>query len=125
MVLIFFILLISICILVGMFGILFRIKFNLFYEKYSSFECGFNIMIKSRMPFSMRFFIVCLIFLVFDVELVLIFPFIFSISYLNYLNNILLIILFIVVLMVGLLHEWNYGGLEWRIFNKIFYTHTQ
>ena len=60
-------------ILIGV-GLSLRYKYNLDGEKIRPFECGFTPKFSARLPFSIRFFMVAIIFLVFDVELILIFP---------------------------------------------------
>jgi len=74
-------------------------------EKISPFECGFSTMFNARLPFSIRFFLIALIFLVFDVELVIIFPYVTRlVSIRNYLIRFG-IITFIIILILGLAHE--------------------
>nr|AOY39883.1 NADH dehydrogenase subunit 3 [Curculionidae sp. BMNH 1039870] len=83
-------------------------------EKSSPFECGFEPMSSSRMPFSIHFFLIAIIFVIFDVELVLLFP---SISSLKLSSPIMLsstLTLFIIILLSGLYHEWNQGALNWK-----------
>nr|QQQ88938.1 NADH dehydrogenase subunit 3 [Hyalella cajasi] len=82
-------------------------------EKVSPFECGFDPFKKSRVPFSLRFFLVTIIFLVFDVEIALLFP-----LGLMKMNSDLLFVglsglVLILILMLGLIHEWNQGALTW------------
>nr|BAF80295.1 NADH dehydrogenase subunit 3 [Culicoides wadai] len=82
-------------------------------EKMSPFECGFEPFNSSRMPFSLRFFLIAIIFLIFDVEIALLLPSIFSLK-LNYLLNWSLTILTIIlILIIGLFNEWKEGALEW------------
>merc|ERR1712012_406750 len=68
--------------LVFFLGVVFR-KINFYEEKISPFECGFTPIFNARLPFSIRSFLISLVFLVFDVELVLLFPFILSINMRN------------------------------------------
>jgi len=72
-------------------------------EKNRAFECGFTPRGSSRINFCIKFFLVGVVFLIFDVEVCLIIPLPFGHYY---------IILFLVILMVGLLYEWFYGGLD-------------
>lgn len=82
-------------------------------EKLSPFECGFNPFKKSRIPFSIRFFILTILFIIFDVEIALIMPLglILNLTKILILNFVTIII--ILILIVGLYHEWNQGTLEW------------
>nr|YP_009689636.1 NADH dehydrogenase subunit 3 [Mansonia amazonensis]QEE94339.1 NADH dehydrogenase subunit 3 [Mansonia amazonensis] len=83
-------------------------------EKSSPFECGFDPMNYSRLPFSLRFFLIAIIFLIFDVEIALILPMIMVIKSSNLLIWSLTSMFFIFILLVGLYHEWNQGALEWN-----------
>nr|YP_214881.1 NADH dehydrogenase subunit 3 [Nesomachilis australica]AAV50269.1 NADH dehydrogenase subunit 3 [Nesomachilis australica] len=82
-------------------------------EKSSPFECGFDPLSATRLPFSLRFFLIAVIFLIFDVEITLLLPM--AIIYKN--SNMLvwttISILFILALMGGTYHEWNQGALNW------------
>merc|ERR1711939_1221743 len=92
-------------ILVFLLGVLFRKKINFYEEKISPFECGFTPMFNARLPFSMRFFLISLVFLVFDVELVILFPFIINISLSDIFTINFIVRFFIIILIVGLYHE--------------------
>ena len=82
-------------------------------EKSSPFECGFDPLGTARLPFSMRFFLLAVIFLIFDVELVLLMPFpIFGFFFYS-LFRFFIVSMFIVVLLVGVFHEWREGSLDW------------
>nr|YP_004934837.1 NADH dehydrogenase subunit 3 [Trichocera bimacula]AET13101.1 NADH dehydrogenase subunit 3 [Trichocera bimacula] len=82
-------------------------------EKCSPFECGFDPKSSSRLPFSLRFFLIAIIFLIFDVEIALILPMIMIINYSNLMVWTLTSLFFIFILLIGLYHEWNQGALEW------------
>nr|AXS65616.1 NADH dehydrogenase subunit 3 [Cucujoidea sp. 43 KM-2017] len=81
-------------------------------EKNSPFECGFDPKTSARLPFSLQFFLIAVIFLIFDVEITLIFPMIFISKYINMMNYYLYMY-FIFILLLGLYHEWNQGALNW------------
>nr|QOW07338.1 NADH dehydrogenase subunit 3 [Costapex baldwinae] len=82
-------------------------------EKSSPFECGFDPIKSARLPFSLRFFLLAIIFLIFDVEIVLLFPILMSMINSFSLSLILGSFIFLIVLIVGLFHEWNEGSLDW------------
>nr|VFU78883.1 NADH dehydrogenase subunit 3 [Proasellus spelaeus] len=84
-------------------------------EKASPFECGFNPMSTSRLPFSLRFFIISVIFLVFDVEIVLLLP-LSSTYHMSNMNFWLLsYLVFLAILLLGTVYEWSYGALSWKM----------
>uniref|UniRef100_UPI0031F3BD14 NADH dehydrogenase subunit 3 n=1 Tax=Saropogon luteus TaxID=468801 RepID=UPI0031F3BD14 len=82
-------------------------------EKSSPFECGFDPSSSARLPFSLQFFLIAIIFLIFDVEIALILPMIMVIHTSNLLVWIITSTYFILILIVGLFHEWNQGALNW------------
>nr|WRM53944.1 NADH dehydrogenase subunit 3 [Flavicorniculum planiforceps] len=82
-------------------------------EKSSPFECGFDPKSSSRLPFSLRFFLITIIFLIFDVEIALILPIIMIIKFSNLMMWTMTSIIFILILLLGLYHEWNQGMLNW------------
>nr|QNV49169.1 NADH dehydrogenase subunit 3 [Janthinomyia sp. PH-2020] len=82
-------------------------------EKASPFECGFDPKSSSRLPFSLRFFLITIIFLIFDVEIALILPIILIIKFSNLMMWTMTCIIFILILLLGLYHEWNQGMLNW------------
>nr|YP_009935663.1 NADH dehydrogenase subunit 3 [Mylabris calida]QNS38541.1 NADH dehydrogenase subunit 3 [Mylabris calida] len=82
-------------------------------EKSSPFECGFDPKSSARLPFSLHFFLIAVIFLIFDVEITLLLPLIVSLKMANPLNYFIVMMIFIMVLLVGLFHEWNQGALNW------------
>nr|ALO76783.1 NADH deshydrogenase subunit 3 [Chrysomelidae sp. SPH01] len=82
-------------------------------EKSSPFECGFDPKSSSRLPFSLQFFLIAIIFLIFDVEITLLLPMILSMSWSNMMNYSMIFSLFLFILLIGLYHEWNQGALNW------------
>nr|YP_010736838.1 NADH dehydrogenase subunit 3 [Macropsis hainanensis]WEP24712.1 NADH dehydrogenase subunit 3 [Macropsis hainanensis] len=82
-------------------------------QKISPFECGFNPMSNKRLPFSIHFFLIAAIFLIFDVEIIIIIPMIMTIKYSMMLSWLMTSVSFIMVLMMGLYHEWINGMLDW------------
>jgi len=73
-------------------------------EEASSYECGFEPLSVNHLPFCMKFFLLAIIFIVFDVEVALLVPAIYSST---------LIFSFTIVLLLGLAYEYAYGGLSW------------
>nr|QUB07039.1 NADH dehydrogenase subunit 3 [Thlaspida biramosa] len=82
-------------------------------EKNSPFECGFDPKSNSRIPFSIQFFLIAIIFLVFDVEIILLLPMIKIIKISNLTQFIWSLNSFLVILVVGFFHELNQGALKW------------
>nr|UOU85155.1 NADH dehydrogenase subunit 3 [Scaptomyza pallida] len=82
-------------------------------EKSSPFECGFDPKSSSRLPFSLRFFLITIIFLIFDVEIALILPMIIIFKFSNLMIWTITSVIFILILLIGLYHEWNQGMLNW------------
>nr|YP_009162798.1 NADH dehydrogenase subunit 3 [Operophtera brumata]AJW60227.1 NADH dehydrogenase subunit 3 [Operophtera brumata] len=82
-------------------------------EKCSPFECGFDPKSSPRMPFSLHFFLITMIFLIFDVEIALIFPIIKLFNLVNFFILMKISFFFILILLIGLYHEWNQNMLNW------------
>nr|UFZ12962.1 NADH dehydrogenase subunit 3 [Protohermes davidi] len=82
-------------------------------EKASPFECGFDPISSSRLPFSLRFFLIAVIFLIFDVEIALLFPLILIMNFSSIMMWFVVSSIFILILLIGLYHEWNQGALNW------------
>nr|WJJ70132.1 NADH dehydrogenase subunit 3 [Praya sp.] len=82
-------------------------------EKVSSYECGFNPIYIPGKPFSIRFFLIAILFLVFDIEITFLFPWSVSTNLIN-LNGQFILLLFLLILIIGLIYEWVKGGLEWE-----------
>nr|YP_009512705.1 NADH dehydrogenase subunit 3 [Omiodes indicata]AXJ93423.1 NADH dehydrogenase subunit 3 [Omiodes indicata] len=82
-------------------------------EKCSPFECGFDPKSSARIPFSLHFFLITVIFLIFDVEIALIFPIINLFKLTNFIIWAKISFFFILILLLGLFHEWNQNMLNW------------
>nr|WMQ78007.1 NADH dehydrogenase subunit 3 [Metabraxas rubrotincta] len=82
-------------------------------EKSSPFECGFDPKSSARIPFSLHFFLITMIFLIFDVEIALIFPIIKLFKLVNFFIWMKISFFFIIILLIGLYHEWNQNMLNW------------
>nr|QKX48646.1 NADH dehydrogenase subunit 3 [Oryctes rhinoceros]WAT94204.1 NADH dehydrogenase subunit 3 [Oryctes rhinoceros]WDA95532.1 NADH dehydrogenase subunit 3 [Oryctes rhinoceros]WDA95545.1 NADH dehydrogenase subunit 3 [Oryctes rhinoceros] len=84
-------------------------------EKASPFECGFDPKSSSRMPFSIQFFLIAVIFLIFDVEIALLIPIILIMQSTNMVTYFAVTLFFLIILLAGLYHEWNQGALNWAV----------
>nr|AQP27059.1 NADH dehydrogenase subunit 3 [Odontotermes sp. BDIT086] len=83
-------------------------------EKSSPFECGFDPKNSARLPFSSRFFLVAVIFMIFDVEIALLLPMPITMMTSNMKSWMMVSTTFLLILIIGLYHEWNQGSLEWK-----------
>lgn len=90
-----------------------RSKSNYDREKTSPFECGFDPKNNARIPFSLRFFILAIIFIVFDIEIVLLMPLPLISLIINTIKTEIITIAFLIILLIGLFHEWKEGSLDW------------
>nr|APL97251.1 NADH dehydrogenase subunit 3 [Linevichella vortex] len=82
-------------------------------EKLSPFECGFDPYKKARTPFSLRFFMITILFLVFDVELTLLMPLGVLTKHSDPSTIMFAAAFLVLIILAGLLHEWNQGALAW------------
>nr|YP_002970922.1 NADH dehydrogenase subunit 3 [Leiocephalus personatus]BAH70441.1 NADH dehydrogenase subunit 3 [Leiocephalus personatus] len=82
-------------------------------EKLSPYECGFDPLGNARLPFSMRFFLVAILFLLFDLEIALLLPLPWAIHTTTPLFTVTLASAILILLTLGLAYEWTQGGLEW------------
>ena len=81
-------------------------------EKFSSFECGFHSFLgQNRSQFNVKFFIFGLVFLLFDLEITLIFPFAVSQS-MNSLYGLIIVLIFLVIVTIGFVYELGKGALK-------------
>ena len=99
------------CVLMGL-GLGLSKKVQLDREKLRPFECGFNPKRASRLPFSLRFFLIAVVFLIFDVELLLIFPVVIRMFRVRPVAAGVTLMVFLVILIGGLMHEANQGSLD-------------
>nr|ACJ43928.1 NADH dehydrogenase subunit 3 [Ommatotriton vittatus] len=81
-------------------------------EKLSPYECGFDPLGSARLPFSIRFFLIAILFLLFDLEIALLLPTPWA-SQMSPMNTLLWSTVILLLLTLGLLYEWMQGGLEW------------
>ena len=82
-------------------------------EKLSAYECGFEAFDDSRMEFDVRFYLVAILFIIFDLEIAFLFPWSISLGNIGVLGFWSMIV-FLVILTVGFIYEWKKGALEWE-----------
>nr|ABX46039.1 NADH dehydrogenase subunit 3 [Apalis binotata] len=82
-------------------------------EKLSPFECGFDPLGSARLPFSIRFFLVAILFLLFDLEIALLLPLPWAIQLQTPTITLTWTATLVLLLTLGLVYEWTQGGLEW------------
>nr|WIL07531.1 NADH dehydrogenase subunit 3 [Aptinothrips stylifer] len=90
-------------------------KSNNWRQKFTPFECGYDFFSYSRSPFSIRFFLIAIIFIIFDVEIALILPLIpviFKSSIFFWMTSSYM---FFLILIMGVLLEWKENSFEWKI----------
>ena len=81
-------------------------------EKLSAYECGFNAFDDARMKFDVRFYLVAILFIIFDLEVAFLFPWAITFGNLGW-YGFLSMMIFLGVLTVGFVYEWKKGALEW------------
>nr|ACU00346.1 NADH dehydrogenase subunit 3 [Dicamptodon aterrimus] len=81
-------------------------------EKLSPYECGFDPLGNARLPFSIRFFLIAILFLLFDLEIALLLPTPWALQ-MNPMSTLSLSTFILILLTIGLIYEWVQGGLEW------------
>nr|AET51441.1 NADH dehydrogenase subunit 3 [Callaeas cinereus]QOD97493.1 NADH dehydrogenase subunit 3 [Callaeas wilsoni] len=82
-------------------------------EKLSPYECGFDPLGSARLPFSIRFFLVAILFLLFDLEIALLLPLPWATQLQSPITTLAWASMLIILLTLGLVYEWIQGGLEW------------
>nr|YP_010586140.1 NADH dehydrogenase subunit 3 [Dolophilodes bellatulus]UZZ43889.1 NADH dehydrogenase subunit 3 [Dolophilodes bellatulus] len=110
-----FIVIFLICNIVMYLSIILSKKKNSDREKNSPFECGFNPSYFTRMPFSMHFYLITVIFLIFDIEITILLPLFYMFNISNKMLFMFTSTFFISILTGGLYHEWNQKILNWSL----------
>nr|YP_007625374.1 NADH dehydrogenase subunit 3 [Nasua nasua]ADG22801.1 NADH dehydrogenase subunit 3 [Nasua nasua] len=88
-------------------------QLNIYAEKASPYECGFDPMKSARLPFSMKFFLVAITFLLFDLEIALLLPLPWACQTTNLKTMLIMALMLISLLAISLAYEWSEKGLEW------------
>ena len=82
-------------------------------EKYSPYECGFEAFEDARMKFDVRYYLVAILFILFDLEIAFLFPWAVVVNEIG-LAGFLAMMVFLGILTVGFVYEWMKGALEWE-----------
>ncbi|WP_341366728.1 NADH-quinone oxidoreductase subunit A [Yoonia sp. BS5-3] len=82
-------------------------------EKVSAYECGFNAFDDARMKFDVRFYLVAILFIIFDLEVAFLFPWAVAFADIS-LTAFWSMMLFLAILTIGFAYEWKKGALEWE-----------
>ena len=82
-------------------------------EKLSAYECGFEPFNDSRMEFDVRFYLVAILFIIFDLEIAFLFPWAISLGKIGLFGFVSMMI-FLFILTVGFIYEWKKGALDWE-----------
>ena len=82
-------------------------------EKVSAYECGFNAFDDARMKFDVRFYLVSILFIIFDLEVAFLFPWAISLGHIGVFGFWSMMV-FLGILTIGFIYEWKKGALEWE-----------
>ena len=82
-------------------------------EKLSAYECGFEPFEDSRIEFDVRFYLVAILFIIFDLEIAFLFPWAISLGNIGLLG-FLSMMFFLFILTIGFIYEWRKGALDWE-----------
>jgi len=82
-------------------------------EKLSPYECGFEAFENTRMKFDVRYYLVAILFIIFDLEIAFLFPWAVALDEIG-MFGFLAMVIFILILVVGFIYEWMKGALEWE-----------
>lgn len=88
-------------------------QLNIYSEKTGPYECGFDPIGSARLPFSIKFFLIAITFLLFDLEIALLLPLPWALQSNNLISTLIIALILIIILILGLLYEWLNKGLEW------------
>ena len=81
--------------------------------KLSPYECGFEAFEDARMQFDVRYYLVAILFILFDLEIAFLFPWAVSMGAIGF-NGFLAMMVFLAILVVGFIYEWKKGALDWE-----------
>jgi NADH-quinone oxidoreductase subunit A len=82
-------------------------------DKLSPYECGFEAFEDSRMKFDVRFYLVAILFIIFDLEIAFLFPWAVALDAIG-MTGLIAMAIFLAVLVIGFIYEWKKGALEWE-----------
>lgn len=82
-------------------------------KKNAPYECGFDAFENARIPFDVRFYLVAILFIIFDLETAFFFPWALALRKINWFG-FLAMMLFLGILVLGFIYEWKKGALEWE-----------
>ena len=91
-------------------------------EKLSTYECGFEPFENARVKFDIRFYLVAILFIIFDLEVAFLFPWAITLGKIGVFGYISMMI-FLAVLTVGFVYEWKKGALEWDYYDNTRSNH--
>jgi len=82
-------------------------------EKNSAYECGFEAFDDSHMQFDVRFYLIAILFIIFDLEIAFLFPWAVALDHIG-LTGLVAMGIFLLILVIGFIYEWKKGALEWE-----------
>lgn len=88
-------------------------KRNPYQAKLSPYECGFDAFEDARLPFDVRFYLVAILFIIFDLETAFLFPWALVLRQVGWLAFTSMMV-FLAILLIGFVYEWKRGALEWE-----------
>jgi len=110
---IFIMFIVCVILAIAILGISYILKSrNYNWEKISSYECGFQPFEDTRSRFDVKFYLVAILFIIFDLEIAYLFPWALSIWEINE-EGIISMIIFLFILTIGFVYEWKKGALDW------------